>query len=330
MPDKPGLRYILTAVLNPQLMTTGGWTLQATTPPRSSGHAAASIVLLSEANGTCDYATLFDNPRLTEERVRQYLEADAAALGLTLEEYLVSPDFRREWLALIETDPTYAVLPAFTPERRARLVREAQSLSLFSDLYASMDIGFSPHWTALLYARWTFETQRLRISGERLIRRMGTPELKAAIEEDEERVFGAMRKPFLRVADNNNPILLHDLANIWGLLFVETAKDNLRAAVADVNRWIADGTIEIDPSCKMLIAQMTAATWDSKGKEFAESADFGHFDLVAALVYLVRNVLPNINRMPRHFGLSRDDHEFPLANQPSPETKALQEIFGEA
>lgn len=325
IPESPGLRYILTSILNPQLMTTDGWTLKATTPPPSAGHAAAHMVLMAEAVGNYSHATLYDNPRLSSEKIQAYLESDAAALGMTVDEYKESADFRREWLAIIETDPNLAVLPRFTADKKAKVVCEATGEPIFWDGYAAMDIGFSPHWTALLYARWSFQHQRLRIVGERLIRRMGTPELAAAVKEDEAAHFGK-RQPFLRVSDNNNPILLHDLSNIFGLVFQETAKDNLRAAVSEVNRWIGDLTIEIDPSCKMLIAQMTAATWAKKGKEFAESVEFGHFDLIAALVYLVRNVIPNINRVPPEYGKSIETHWIPPPKA-TPEEKALESLF---
>lgn len=345
IPDSPGLKYILVGVLNPQLMTTGGWTLCATTPPRSAGHQAARMCLLAEANGNYSHCTLYQNPRLEPATIEQYLASDASLLGMTVEEYKASADYRREWLAIIETDPAFAVLPAFTTERKAKLVCGRAASELFVDRYDSMDIGFSPHFTGLLYAEWSFARQRLRIVGERLMRRMGTPELAGAVRSDEVRLWGRPEKgkqvpevkaheagelthpPFLRVADNNNPILLNDLAVIYGLLFTETAKDNLRAAVADVNRWIGDGTLEVDPSCKMLIAQMTAATWNNKGTEFDESEEFGHFDLIASLVYLVRNVIPNINRLPPHYGKSPDTH-FLRPVPPSDEEAALRAAFG--
>lgn len=305
MPEQPGLTYVLKGILNPQLLTTSGWTLMATTPPRSSGHAAADIVQFASGTDNYSHCTLNDNPRMTPELKAQYLEADAALCGMTPQEYLGSVDYRREWLAIIETDPTYAVLPAFTEEKAKSIVQPSESTPVFVDFYDSMDIGFSPDWTALLYAYWSFERHRLRITGERLMRRMGSPELAAAIQSDEKAYFGG-KQPFLRVSDNNNPILLNDLACIYGLNFVETRKDNLRAAVADVNRWIANGTIEIDPSCKMLIAQCKAAAWHKKGKEFERSENFGHYDLVASLVYLVRNVIPNINRVPYGYGRQPD------------------------
>lgn len=327
IPDDPGLRYILQSVLNPQLMTTGGWTLMATTPPKSAGHAAAMIVLHAEASGTYDHCTLYDNPRLTPELIAAYLESDAGLLGYTVEEYKASVAFRREWLAIIETDPTYAVLPTFTHERAKRIVTEATDTPVFMDRYTAMDPGFSPDWTGILYAAWSFQHQRLRIMGERVMRRMGTPELAEAIKEDEARLWGR-HKPFFRTSDNNWPILLRDLSMQFALTFHATEKDQLRVAIADVNRWIANGTISIDPSCTMLKAQMIAATWNRQGTEFERTEEFGHFDLVAALIYLVRNVLPNINRVPPHYGLSEEKY-FLRPEPPSPQDAALLELGGD-
>lgn len=342
MPETPGLRYVLVSILNPQLKDTEGWTLGAMTPPKSPGHAAASICLEAEAQGpdVFDYCTTFDCPRYDDNNHAAQIRSDAKLVRMTEEDYIASPDFRREWLALIEVDPTFAVLPTWTPEKKKQLVRELDAEPIHIDRYTSMDIGFSPDWTAILYAYWSFQRQKLYIVGERLIRRMGTSELVAAIEEDEERfhgyvasnpekkIVGKGQAPFMRVADNNNPILLKDLACDHGLIFCETAKDHKRAAIVDVCEFISDGIIEISPECTHLIAQMTAAIFDKKGKEFERSEEFGHFDLVDALVYLVRNVIPNINRVPRNWGVMKSDNH--INNEDHPEHDVMMDVLGMA
>lgn len=339
IPDNPGLRYILTSILNPQTKSTGGWTLGAMTPPRSSGHASAAFCLIAEQQGNYDYCTTFDCPRYSDKEHWDYIATDAKLLGITVAEYLETVEFKREWLALIETDPTLAVMPAWNKERKAKVVCDAQDTPIFVDRYTSMDIGFSPDWTGLLYAYWSFERRKLRIVGERLIRRMGTTELVEAIREDEKRFFGYEpgnggdkrtkgHPPFLRVADNNAPILLRDLALDHDLLFVETKKDHLRAAVLDVNRWLGvENMIEIDPGCKNLVVQLTAATWNTRGTEFSKSAEYGHFDLVASLVYLVRNVIPNIDRVPQHYGIPRDHNVVNSLDYSEPQDAVLQSLF---
>lgn len=345
IPDDPGPLYILSGVLGPQVLTTGGGTLIAGTPPKSSAHEFVNIVRNAEAMGEgkdergYSYRTLYDNPRMTPELIQAYLAADAALAGLSVPEYLESPDYRREWLAIMETDPRYAILPNWTEERAAEckcpdrhnpakcrsLFYEPEESYVFADRYTAMDIGFSPHWTGILYATWSFEHKRLLIEGERELRLAGSPEIATAVREDEVRLWGRpdvddennrhpwMRgelthPPFQRWSDNNNLPMLHDLAGVYGLNFYPTAKDNRDAAIADVRRWIGEGRIIVSPRCPRLRAQMLAGVWNKAHTDFAESKEYGHFDLVAALVYLVRNVLPNINRVPPHYGTSVHTH----------------------
>jgi hypothetical protein len=346
IPEDPGMKYVLGSILGPQLLTTSGATLIAGTPPKSSGHEYTTLVRNAEAQGEAEdergisWRKLEDNPRLTPELKRAYLEQDAKRLGLTIDEYLTSPDYRREWLAIFETDPRFAILPNFTedkagkcacdgwhdPGRCPTLVWNPPERTVFVDRYTSMDIGFSPHFTGILYASWNFARQELLIEGERVLRLAGSPEIATAVREDEVRLWGNPARgipdakpwqagelthpPYLRVADNNNPILLRDLAGQFGCDFQPTAKDDKDAAIADVRRWIGERRIVISTECPLLRAQMLAGVWNKAHTGFAESLEFGHFDLVDALIYLVRNVLPNVNRMPRHWGRPSETHAY--------------------
>lgn len=387
MPDAPGLRYVQTSILKPQTITTKGWTLRAGTPPKSTGHEAA--VAFQDAEREPDlysYATLYDNPRLSPEVVRQYLESDARDLGMTVEEYKRSPDYRREWLAIVETDPTLAVLPPCTPERMwgptmkppaqwregvdprpwlwtgdnpPPLVRVLGDTPMFRDLYESMDLGFFPHFTHILFAYWHYERRVLVIEDELQMRRLNDTRLAhliggkrdkvtgAAVElegEDrvlagpwgmERKVWGAKAVPYMRVADNNAPMTLSELAIEHGLVFVPTRKDELEAQIVQVCRWVREGRLAIHPRCVHLIAQMQAAVWNKARTEFAESKEFGHFDAVAALIYLVRNVIPNQDRVPHGYGLredswvvgaaDRDDEDAPLTG----DAAVLAEAFSD-
>lgn len=359
MPDAPGLRYVQTSILKPQILTTGGWTIRAGTPPKSTGHEAATAFQQAELEADAySYATLYDNPRLTPEVVQQYLESDARDLGMTVEEYKRSPDYRREWLAIVETDPTLAVLPPCTPERMwgpamrppgqwsdgsdpapwmwrgdgvPPVVRVMPDVPMFRDRYESMDLGFHPHFTHILFSYWDYERRVLVIEDELQMRRLNDTRLAHLIGgkrdkrtgrlvpldgEDavlagpwgmERKVWGANAgEPYLRVADNNYPMTLSELSMEHGLVFVPTRKDELEAQIVQACRWIREGKIAVHPRCRHLIAQMPAAVWNKARTEFAESAEYGHFDAVAALIYLVRNVIPNQDRVPPGYGLRED------------------------
>jgi len=48
--------------------------------------------------------------------------------------------------------------------------------------------------------------------------------------------------------------------------------------------------VRINPRCKILISHLDHGIWNKGRTAFAESAECGHFDAIAALMYLVCNV----------------------------------------
>jgi hypothetical protein len=85
--------------------------------------------------------------------------------------------------------------------------------------------------------------------------------------------------------------LIADLRSDHNISFWETLKDDLSQQVVRLREWIDQGRILISKDCPQLDAQLASAVYkNSTRKDLARSADKGHFDLVMALVYLVRNV----------------------------------------
>jgi hypothetical protein len=81
-------------------------------------------------------------------------------------------------------------------------------------------------------------------------------------------------------------------------LFVPTQRDNLIAQVDQVRVAVQEGKIVIHPRCKKLCAHLRHGVWKNIGKLFARESDMGHFDAIAALVYLWRNVQKRRNPTP--------------------------------
>jgi hypothetical protein len=92
--------------------------------------------------------------------------------------------------------------------------------------------------------------------------------------------------------------LVTDLNELHQLRFVTTRKDNREAAINELRIRIQNKRIEIHPRCKNTIAHLDHAIWNKARTQFDRSGKFGHFDALAALVYLDRNVDRNRNPMP--------------------------------
>jgi hypothetical protein len=96
--------------------------------------------------------------------------------------------------------------------------------------------------------------------------------------------------------------MIRDFSSIHNLTFISTDKDVLEAMINEVRIMVQNGRIIIHPRCKMLIGCIKYGVWDKNKKSFARSATYGHFDHLAALVYLVRNLATNTNPIPADHG----------------------------
>jgi len=286
--------------------------------------------LLAKQNGASARFTIHDNPLLSKERIDEIIDKAAQRKGMSREVYLASSHWLREGMAEFVVDAERAVLPEYTEERERAATLSLTSRPIFTDRYVSMDLGPTRDWTAIIYAIWDFQRRKLCILRERLLIRPTKNSILAAIREDEADVFGRIENiphgcMHFRFMDGND-IIIRDLGedDCW---FSQTDKDDKAAAILDVRNWIVDGKIEIDPSCRMLNAQMRAAVWDKRHKDFARMEGFGHFDFVAALIYLVRNCIPNADRLPPHYGKSGYSHWISPDHAMTHEQEQLEEIF---
>lgn len=177
-----------------------------------------------------------------------------------------------------------------------------------------MDVGFRDLTVGIL-AYWDFRAGALIIEDTFSLNgtAMTTDKLASTIKEKEALVFkdpatGQTNEPYLRVSDNDL-ILINDLNRLHGLRMFATKKDNLEAALNNVRLWINQKKIIINPRCKDLILHLRNATWNKSRTQFTRSSTFGHFDFVAALVYLVRNVNANRNPYPPGYEFKDTDKD---------------------
>ena len=281
---------------------------------------------------------VYSNPRLLLEaeengydNVKSYVENVIAA---QYPDGINSTAFRREYLGEIITEEDDAIVPEFNKEIQQKIITEWQDPAHY-DAYVSMDIGFKD-LTAVLYAYYDFKSAKLIIKDELILSgsKMLTDNLALEMRMKESAHFinqftGEKITPFLRVADNNNPILLQDLAVKHGLSFVPTAKDNFEAALNNMRMLIKSERIIIHPRCKTLIAHLKGAVWNKARNGFARNAsDKSHYDCVAALIYLCRNVSFSKNPYPNTpYGSSTFIANNP-SNQPSSDfEKYLKNTF---
>lgn len=267
------LDYIVNSILIPTTTTTNGKIIMASTPSRAPDHPFMDFMRQAQAEDRFIKKTIYDNPRLTEAQIDKI----AAAIGGK-----DSVDFKREYLVEIIVSEDDAVVPEFTPELQKLIIGEVPRPPFF-DSYLAMDIGGSD-LTVVLFAYYDFRNARVVVEDEIVYgKKMLTDQLAIDIKQKEadlwaNRATGEVRPPLLRVADNNNIILLNDLSAKHNLSFTPTLKDNKEAALNNMRMLIKGQKFIIHPRCKTLISHLSGAIWNKARTSYARSVDKGHYD----------------------------------------------------
>lgn len=284
------LDYVVDSILIPTTTTTGGKIILSSTPSKALDHPFITFLKQAELEGRYVKKTIYDNPRLTPQQINDIAESCGGVMSV---------NFRREYLVEIITSEEDAVIPEFTKELQPQIILDWANAPHY-DAYVAMDIG-GRDFTAVIFGYYDFANAKFIIQDEIVMgRSMTTEQLALAIKEKELALWKG-KPPYLRVADNNNIILLNDLTIKHGLTFIPTLKDNFDAALNNMRMMIKSKKIIINPNCKSTVYHLESATWNKARTKFSRSADKGHFDLVAALIYLCRNINFNKNPYPEGF-----------------------------
>lgn len=301
------LSYGVRSVLGPTTKITKGRTILVSTPSRSENHEfITDWVLPYQAENRIRTYTIYDNPQFNEEAIRE-----------ALSEYPEGErdnSFRREYLCEIIRDYEKTILPSFTTQKEKLIVTDQYEKPAFCDRYVSLDIG-GVDLTAVLFGYYDYKQATLVIEREFVCDGTTNSSILAdKIKEIETEIWSnpidkSPLKPYMRVADNNNKILLTDLQTLHGLSFSTTKKDKKQAALNSLDVAIQQNNIIIHPSCVHLIYHLKNAEWNNTQTAFKHLKDSptgkikgGHADCLDALLYMHRNIVKSRNPFPKNYG----------------------------
>jgi hypothetical protein len=278
------------------------------TPPSTPAHTFVDYCQKAEVEGSYVKLDIFTNPLITERDIERMAQEMGGRESTT---------FRRECLCEFVTDSDLAIIPEWDDKYIQDIPRD--EFFQYYHKYVGMDLGVKD-FTALIYGYYDFKRAALVIEDEFKMHgpAMNTELLVGAIRAKEKALWnnvdsdGKPEKdpngtniPFRRISDNNWPIMMQDFSSIHNLTFILTTKDNLEAMINEVRLMVQAGQIIVNPRCKQLIGCLKYGVWDNKKKGFARSTVYGHFDHLAALIYLVRNLAKGTNPIPATHGYER-------------------------
>jgi len=291
--------------------------LMISTPPSSPAHDFVTYCRKAMKEGNYSKFTIYDNPMLSK--------ADIDKLAEEVGGY-ESVEFKREYLCEFVVDSKLAIIPEWLP-LFARPADTASKLYPLWHKYVGLDIGVVDK-TVALFGHYNFQEARLYVQAEFDIQgdKVLTEDIASKTLKLENALWGT-QKPYRRIADNNNLVLINDLSTLHNINFVPTTKEALEAMVNEVRMWVKAGRIHVDPQCSQLLGCLEFGVWNKRRDKFDRSTDFGHFDALAALVYLVRNIDCTTNPVPYDFGYEKKDIFYNEPPKLSNSGKALKSVF---
>lgn len=310
-------------VLSPQLSTTKGITIDASTPPETPGHPYTTTAMAAKQRGRYSHRTIYNHPRMTPEEIEAFLTKEAAKKGLTLEQFKDTTYYKREFLCQHVMEEGRAVVPEWAMLAVKPCEEHPEGVTIGQlatrewvrperyTAYTVVDPG-STDLFAGLFAYYDFVAAKLIVEDEAIERDPDTDTAGEALKAGEARTWGedlgaGKVDAVLRFCDVDRR-LVKDLAQApHNLPFVFTEKADVDAARNNCRAMLARGEIIINPRCKTLLLTLETAIWNERRTDIVRTRQTGHADAFMALVYLVRN-------------LQKERNPFP----PAPDTTVLQ------
>ena len=306
--DSYPLDHVIQNILLPMFIRTKSKPriIITTTPPEIPNHPVKAYYDRAKASSCLEVRDIYHSdipPEKIAEMRRRMLAMPGGEIA-----------WQREMECKWIVDANRMIIPEWKADYVSVVPRD--EFFRFYHKYNALDTGVRD-FTVNLYAYYDFRRGALVVEDETVLKNEEVrTDILAACIKQKERELGFDRV-YRRIGDNSNLIILQDLSGIHGLSFIPTTKDELFAMVNEMRLWINSGRIIVAPRCQHLIGCLDNGTWDKTKKEFARSQMYGHFDGLAALCYLIRNIDTITNPIPANYGLSVQTHNLIDTKQPS-------------
>jgi hypothetical protein len=283
------------STVEPMTKTTGGKVIFSSTPPESIDHDYYEVLRFHEEAGLIATFTVWDDKSLTEKQLQKII---SQCKGRDTNR------FKREYECARISDASRAVIPQLSIENPPNLI-------LSDNRYR--DNPFHPHWkryvvadwggrdkTAIIFAHYNYKTKKvivedqLDLNGDSITGGRIAEGIKAKTKllwNDE----GSINY----FCDNNNILIQNEMLIRHKLPFVATDKGKLKSQMVEkVKDWIFDDRCYFAPEAELVFKCMRSAHWSKNGDEFSRSKIYGHYDHLAAYVYLIRNIDEDTDPIP--------------------------------
>lgn len=313
----------------PMLKTTGGKIIYASTPPETLDHDYYEVLREHDESGNISTFTIHDDKSLTQRQLDTIISACKGA-DTTL--------FKREYECKRIAETSQQVLPELTFEKAIILTLpdnkyKEEPLFQYWHKYIIADWG-GKDFTAIVFAHYNYHSKKVVIEDQ--LNLTGSLISSARIAKAiKDKTFELWPDPTFRkhthyFCDSNNVLIQNDMNVTHNLPFVSTSKDRLaEQMVQKVRDWIWDERILFAPNADFTLKSCMSGWWSKGHDKFAQSKLYGHYDHLAATIYLIRNIDTVSNPIPHLMGFDsfaqfNQEHNIQSYNQ---DHAALANLF---
>lgn len=311
--------YIVQSALRPQLETTNGPFIFASTPPEDLGHAYYLHKERAIKEGRFIQKTWRDKVWLTPEKIAE-LASDYGGME--------TPAWRREQNCEEVADSAMLVCPEYDEARND--LEDAAPRPAFFDIYTAGDSGADDN-TAVLFLYHDFETDTTVFEDEWVKNGKTTAEVIQAAKDKELTLWGTKPgcacqlapyeigpkvclthgpQPYRRVYDADKQLLIDITCTMQYPVELPEKADKV-AAIRFFRRQVQLGRVKIRKRCKILRRQLKVGRWaNEKHLDFQRSPDeeLKHLDALVSAIYAVRSVIRSHNPFPKDVGVGIYTH----------------------
>jgi len=304
--DVDELESLVESVVMPSLFSSDGRLIITTTPADTMEHQLYGYRQRAELEGWLKKFTIWDAHRLDpeafpESRIKEFRE-----------ECLNETFWRREYECEWVRDEDKAIIPGWNSATMVvpPLIIQVQKNTpefRFYRYFEAVDFGIRD-FTVCLVGFYHYKDATLYIEKELVMNGpdMTTTKFGDSLVRLEKDLALTDKNVYMRVSDSDpgSLLLANDLVQSHRIAFYPTDKERLHAMANKANILVASGRVKVSSECKFLIGSLTNCQWDDDRLSFRRTALYGHADAVAALIYLVRNLVES-NPIPSGFDRQR-------------------------
>lgn len=304
------LGYLVDSILSPQMRRVRrvvnsfvGMTLLVSTTPYTPTHPFCALADADSVRGAYQRLTIWDSGWESKENIERYIAAEASKKNLSIEDFMKTTHFRREYLSERVVDEDVVVFPEFHLKQSV-IVRDWERPPGF-DKYVykrvALDQGGTTDKYGFLYGYVDFARAKCVVEDECLLSKPNTNDVAAELSRRELELWPyAEQGRVSRVIDDPTGRLILDLWELHKVRAEKATKNDRDASINLIRSLMLSERLVIHPRCVELRKQLLTATRNKRGDDFERTVD-GHFDLCAALMYFVRDLSLTANPYPQDF-----------------------------